>query len=424
MAASGRGRFESLTRRHGVKINTRASVQDCSLAIGEIIGHDKIISAARMNSAVVLFLETVDLANAVVESGVVIDGTFTTVFPLSSPSKKVIISNVPPFVKDEVLMEILSRFGKLISPIRKIAISTSSPQLKHVVSFRRFVYMTLSENRQDLDLTLNVTVDGFVYPIYVSSCLMKCFGCGQTGHLARACPERKDGPATDGLYEKEGEKKSSDTNASTGGEGTVEGALAEGEGVVLPPEPSSPPHSTPTDLDGVESVRSEDIIASSVCTPPDNIVDDDKTYDNDAEDESSQMEADEVDPTFKVPRSRHKGRRSQPHDTAKNKSAKVHSKAALVETESEFDSDCSVSCSMRPSGYVSQSYNIDDIKKFLTQTKHAKKLQIDKYFPDVEQFISKAKLFMAEGLVTKQEGYRLRKFVTKLNVLLGSTDEQ
>ncbi|KAL2096713.1 hypothetical protein ACEWY4_008861 [Coilia grayii] len=424
MAASGRGRFECLTRRHGVKINTRASVQECSLAIGEIIGHDKIISAARMNSAVVLFLETVDLANALVESGVVIDSTFTSVFPLSSPSKKVIISNVPPFVKDEVLMEILSRFGKLISPIKKIAISTSSPQLKHVVSFRRFVYMTLSGNRQDLDLTLNVTVDGFVYPIYVSSCLMKCFGCGQTGHLARACPEKREVPATDVLYEKEGEEKSSDANASTGGEGNAEGGLAEGEGV-LPPEPSSPAHSTLTDLDGVESVRSEPNIASSVGTPPDNIVDDeDKTYDNDAEDESSQMEADDVDPTFKVPRSRHKRRRSQPHDTAKNKSAKVHSKAALVETESEFDSDCSVSCSMRPSGYVSQSYTIDDIKKFLTQTKHAKKVQIDKHFPDVEQFISKAKLFMAEGLVTKQEGYRLRKFVTKLNVLLGSTDEQ
>ncbi|KAL2102320.1 hypothetical protein ACEWY4_001488 [Coilia grayii] len=414
MAASGRERFESLTRRHGVKINSGASVQDCSLAVGEIIGHDKIVSAARMNSVVVLFLDTVDLANAIVESGIVIAGTFTTVFPLSSPSKKVIISNVPPFIKDEVLMEILSRYGKLISPIRKIAISTSSPQLKHVVSFRRFVYMTLNSSHKDLDLTLNVTVDGFVYPIYVSSCLMKCFGCGQNGHLVRACPEKRQEPATGGNGVAGGSEKSLDTNASTGGEGNTEGGLAEGVGVVPPQDPVSPSH-TPTVLDGEESVRSE--------PPQDSIVEDDvKTDDNDAEDESSQMEAEDMHQTFKVPRTRHKRRRNQPHETTKNKTAKVQSKAALDDVESEFDSDCSVSCSMRPSGYTSRSYTVDDIKNFLSQTKHVKRLQIEKYFPDVEQFMAKARLFIAEGAVTKQEGYRLRKLVTKLNVLLGSTD--
>ena len=136
MAALGTGVFRSLTRRHAIKITAKASFEECSLAVGEIVGHDKILSTARMNRAVVLFLETVELANDVIEKGVVIDGVFTPVLSLSSPSKKVNISNIPPFIKDEILIESLSRHGKLVSPIRKIAISSSNPLLKHVVLIR------------------------------------------------------------------------------------------------------------------------------------------------------------------------------------------------------------------------------------------------------------------------------------------------
>lgn len=167
MAASGKGKFDSLTRWHGIKISCAASVEDCSLAVGEIVGHDKIMSAARMNQAIVMFLETVELANLMVERGVVIDGIFISVLNLSSPSKKVILSNVPPFIKDDILAQSLSRYGKLVSLIRKIAISSKSPLLKHVVSFRRFVYMVLNNNSYDLDLRLNVQVDDFNYAIYV-----------------------------------------------------------------------------------------------------------------------------------------------------------------------------------------------------------------------------------------------------------------
>ena len=133
MAAFGTEMFGSLTRRHAIKIAAKASVEECSLPVGDLVGHDKILSAARMNKAVVLFLETVELANEVIEKGVVIDGVFTPVLSLSAPSKKVIISNIPPFIKDEIFIEALSRHGKLVSPIRKIAISSRNPLLKHIV---------------------------------------------------------------------------------------------------------------------------------------------------------------------------------------------------------------------------------------------------------------------------------------------------
>ncbi len=97
------------------------------LAVGEVIGHSGVLSASRMNNAIVVFLDSVDKANDLVEQGIVIGGEFVSVLPLSLPAKKVTLSNVPPFVSDEILTQTLSRYGKLVSPIKKIPISSESP---------------------------------------------------------------------------------------------------------------------------------------------------------------------------------------------------------------------------------------------------------------------------------------------------------
>ncbi len=44
-----------------------------------------------------------------------------------------------------MLVILLARSGKIVSPIKMIPIGTKSPLLKHVVSFRRYVYIILQE---------------------------------------------------------------------------------------------------------------------------------------------------------------------------------------------------------------------------------------------------------------------------------------
>ncbi|KAK3505816.1 hypothetical protein QTP70_019743 [Hemibagrus guttatus] len=51
---------ERLTRRHGVRIVCAASVEDCCLAVGNVVGHENIVSPSRMNSAIVVFLNDVE----------------------------------------------------------------------------------------------------------------------------------------------------------------------------------------------------------------------------------------------------------------------------------------------------------------------------------------------------------------------------
>ncbi len=47
----------------------------------------------------------------------------------------------------------MSRYGKLVSTIKMIAIGSKYSLLKHVESFRRYVYMILKDNTEELDLT-------------------------------------------------------------------------------------------------------------------------------------------------------------------------------------------------------------------------------------------------------------------------------
>ena len=102
---------------------------------------ENIISASRMNKAVVVFLKEKTLADRLVEHGITVSGEFYTVVPLVSPTAKVTISNVPPFIPNDDIVRELSHFGKMASDVRMIPLNCKSSALQHVLSFRRRVLM-------------------------------------------------------------------------------------------------------------------------------------------------------------------------------------------------------------------------------------------------------------------------------------------
>lgn len=144
--------FEKLTRCHAVKLSpaVQCSVEDAALSVGDVVGADSLKSASRMNGAIVIFVDRMTKVSKLVEKGVVIQDTFTTVSPLGNPATKVMISNVPSFIRNESLVKELSQYGQLVSPNRMVSLGCRS--LKHVVCRRRKVMITLKDKESHLNL--------------------------------------------------------------------------------------------------------------------------------------------------------------------------------------------------------------------------------------------------------------------------------
>lgn len=92
MTAAG---FYSLSRKHSIKLGagTLCSVEDIALAVAERIRHSSVKSPARMNQAVVLFLERLDHVKSLVEIGVTVNGLFKAVQPLTQAAARITLSN-------------------------------------------------------------------------------------------------------------------------------------------------------------------------------------------------------------------------------------------------------------------------------------------------------------------------------------------
>ncbi|KAF4078403.1 hypothetical protein AMELA_G00198780 [Ameiurus melas] len=70
--------------------------------------------------------------------------------------------------------------------------------VKHVLSFRRQVYMFLNNREQMLDVNFKVKHGGNSYTVYNTTERLRCFGCGEVGHKRLSCPHRTAQPESSG----------------------------------------------------------------------------------------------------------------------------------------------------------------------------------------------------------------------------------
>ena len=437
----------NLTRKHGVKIQATfpCSVEECGLAAGKVVGYESVKSAARMNSAVIIFVGSIDKANTLVENGVVIRDTYVPVVPLATPSKKITLSNVPPFISDDILVRELSRHGKIVSPMKKVHSGCKAPELKHVVSHRRQLYMILNEKDVDLTLAFKIKVDGFDYVIFATSENMKCFNCGREGHIVRACPEKKAeanvarnvtvggaaGAAADQI-EKEAEAVHAEGHVGQGGgegqeihvdsqrsEGGQEEGDAQTDSQGERQAEKSQTNGTEKKDSGLQKVATGmvfgpgSIIPGKQCTT-------EVTVEMHAVSDPGQDDIDMsmTDDVLKVPQLKRKISSSQGSAKAKKVTDSEESVTKTSKPASECDSDSS------DDGDI--EFSVENIREFLRKTKNKKNVKVGDHFSDSQLFAESARQQMSsgEGGFTDQEMFRLRKFVSKIRAEVNNDDDE
>ena len=409
--------FTKLSRKHGFKISAgfQCSVEECSLAVGEVIGHSSIKSAARMNGAVVIFVDSIDKVNKVIETGIIINDTFVAVSPLTTPAKQITISNIPPFISDDVLIRELTRHGKIVSKIRKLPSGCRSPLLKHVVSHRRQVLMILNKKDEELNLVFNVKVEDFDYVVFVNSGTLKCFGCGKEGHLVRACPDKI---STAEKSEKQAEKQAEETEKTQQNTENTQDEVA-----------VSQTEENKSD-DGESAAGGELAELNTVNTAAADTV-------RDSEEEM--LEENDL----KVPVLKRKNKNSDSGSKAKKGAASVREKQKEVQQNSESsmeeeeveeeEEDCAEGSQPYTDSQLSvgsqqeEKYEVQQVKNFLKKTKNMKNVRIEDYFADSKMFLRSVRTQMnssGNGGYTRQEVYRLKKFVGKLLKIYNDGDSE
>ena len=100
--------YEALTRKNGVVFipPNVVSVDDIVTNIGNMVGFEKVRAASRMNKRVVVFVSDDHLVHDIVSTGISTEnGCFILASPLATTSTKIVLSNVPPFIRNEALVK-------------------------------------------------------------------------------------------------------------------------------------------------------------------------------------------------------------------------------------------------------------------------------------------------------------------------------
>lgn len=91
------------------------------------------------------------------------------------------------------------------------------------------------------------------------------------------------------------------------------------------------------------------------------------------------------------------------------------------EDESEEDSSDS-SRVYSQSDYHIWGYDVQNIEHFLRITKNKRNVNVEDHFPNAQLFVERSQSLMSEGGFTDREVYRLKKFVRKTSMEIGSND--
>ncbi|KAG5898241.1 hypothetical protein JTB14_029620 [Gonioctena quinquepunctata] len=160
--------------------------------IGDIVGPKHIAFASRIsNNRICIYLANPNLVDDLLKShpSVTINNNVINIRRLVSPTKRIIISNIPPYISHDLAENAIKNLGlQLTSPVSFLRAGIPGDEYSHILSFRRQVYVLPPSDDFELQTSLIIPFDGNENRIFLSTDKMECFICKQPGHIASKCP--------------------------------------------------------------------------------------------------------------------------------------------------------------------------------------------------------------------------------------------
>lgn len=163
---------------------------DYVLEVGNIIGPDKILFySKKANNRIHIYFRNNQIAEQFTQKYKTINvkGYLIHVRPYLSTNKRLIISNVDPFIPDEIIEEELKKIGmELTSEIDFLRAGMKQDGYTHCFGFRRHVYIKNNENLTVPD-SITFKYDNDELRIYLTDENHFCIYCKKHGHLEEKC---------------------------------------------------------------------------------------------------------------------------------------------------------------------------------------------------------------------------------------------
>lgn len=106
---------------------------------------------------------------------------------LINPAKRIIISHVSPDIPNEYILSHLDYHKiQILSPITHINAGFNIPELAHIISFRRQVYIK-PDDFEKLPKSILINLENTSHRIFLNDDSIHCFLCKRKGHTTKQC---------------------------------------------------------------------------------------------------------------------------------------------------------------------------------------------------------------------------------------------
>lgn len=167
-------------------------INEYILSLSKIIGPEKILFREKIsNNRISVFLTSKQIVDELLNkhNHIIVQGQYIPIRRLISTAQRAIISGGSPIVPhDRIENEIKKMNFQLASNITFINAGMNTNNLNHIMSFKRQVYLNLT-NENQLPASFLINYEDDDYRFFLDLPQQKCFSCNGFGHIAANCPE-------------------------------------------------------------------------------------------------------------------------------------------------------------------------------------------------------------------------------------------